>query len=629
MDDTRPFHGLTCVRVGTSRAGDFLCDLLADQGMQVTEAPAPGDAVAGQVAAADVLIDDVPGGPGWFAPRGSNAVLLHLVGAPPNPFGLDETDLDDAPVHALLGLDAMGGDPQRAEPLPVASYYAALLSAVYVAAGLLVADRRGSEITVSLLGAAATVLSREELRLGDERLTDVALLPHLPNVAIYECADGRYVQPHGLYDHFVKIMLEVAGHPEWIPDAVRALHQLPDRAAAEMWRARLRELFLTRPAREWEDAMAAAGGALTMLRTPGEWISEQHARDAQVVLAVTPEGDGRLGPAIRVDPSGASSQRREDGWPTLTGDETGLPLSGVRVLDLCIVLAGPSCGRVLAELGADVLKVDAPGRFISPFPWFDVNRCKRSTVVDLTNPDSYGLVGDLVAGADVVLQNFRSGKSDKLGLGPQALLRRAPGTVVCALNLFDFGGAWQNRPGWEHNAQAGTGLQWARARSGLPRQVPFAVDDYGTGLAAAFGVVSALFARRQTGQGSLVRGSLARTASWLRSVRAPGTGVRLLPSAMPEPDRPGLPNLGMRDRRLRDWLVEAGIMVRWNHPRIGLIEQVAPLPDAPGLQRRARWPAPEPGENDDILLAADDGDNAAVGPPKRFFASVLGVPPAP
>jgi crotonobetainyl-CoA:carnitine CoA-transferase CaiB-like acyl-CoA transferase len=596
--------------------------------MQVTEVPAPGDAVAAQVAAADVLIDDVPGQPGWFARRAPSAVLLHLVGAPPNPFGLDENDLDDAPVHALLGLDAMGGDPQRAEPLPVASYYAALLSGVYVAAGLLVADRRGSEVTVSLLGAAATVLSREELRLGDERLTDVALLPHLPNVAIYECADGRYVQPHGLYDHFVKIMLEVAGHPEWIPDAVRALHELPDRAAVAMWRTRLREVFLTRPAREWEDAMAAAGGALTMLRTPAEWINEQHARDARIVLGVTPEGDGKLGPAIRVETTGASSQRQEDGWPALTGDETDLPLSGIRVLDLCIVLAGPSCGRVLAELGADVLKVDAPDRFISAFPWFDVNRCKRSTVVDLTNPDSSGLIAGLVAAADVVLQNFRAGKSDKLGLGPQAILRRAPGTVVCALNVFDFGGAWESRPGWEHNAQAGTGLQWARARSGLPRQVPFAVDDYGTGLAAAFGVVAALFARRRTGQGALVRGSLARTASWLRSVRDPGTSARLLPSAMPEPDRPGQPNRGMRDRQLREWLVDAEIMVRWKHPRIGLIEQVAPLPDAPGLQRQARWPAPEPGENDDILLAVDDGHNAAVGPPKRFFARVLGTSPS-
>lgn len=654
-----PLEGYRAVRVGTSRAGRFLEGLLRDQGVLVVTAtpdalPDPAD-----IAGADILIDDAPGlGFDWTRGRRTDSVLCHITGAPENPFGLATDDLDDIAISAVLGLHRMSGEPLQPEPLPVPSYYAALLAAVYIAAALL-RQEGGVELTVPLLTAALTVLSREELRLDDERLLDIANLPHLPNVAIYRCADGRYIQPHGLYDHFVEIMLRVAGREDWIADGVRALHCLPDRESVELWRTRFRELFATRPALDWERAITEAGGACTMLRSAREWAAEPTAVDSEIL-----DSEGVLGRAVRV-----SASLNADAPLPWSGPSGPLPLSGITVLDFCIVLAGPTCGRVLAELGADVIKVDDPRRFISPYPWFDVNRSKRSVILDLKAPGAGELVRRLVQRSDVILQNFRSGKIDRFGLSIERLSMDGPGRVVGALDAFDFGGDWETRPGWEHNAQAASGMQLRRSRDGLPRQVPFAVDDFATGLAGAFGIVCALVRRRATGSGSIVRGSLVRTATYLQST--PAGRRRVFDPVQPDDDirselipfrcadgwvwssggsssfaelsmdetllllraqgTRAVAESGPSDPAVRSWMLAHRLITRWRHPRLGVIEQLTPLPDAPGLSRTPGWPSPEPGDDGDTIareLGYDDAEVAALlrsgalGEPHRFFARV-------
>ena len=181
-------------------------------------------------------------------------------------------------------------------------------------------------------------------------------------------------------------------------------------------------------------------------------------------------------------------------------------LEGVRVLDLCIVLAGPTCGRALAEFGADVITIDDPRRPSQPIWTVDVNRGKRSIVLDLKTPEGLEVFWDLVDTADVIVQSHRAGALDRLGIGYEAVKRRRPGIIYTSINAYGFGGPWEERPGWEQLAQATSGMQVRHGgREAQPKLVTYPVNDYGTGLLAAYGVALALLERERTGRGPASR----------------------------------------------------------------------------------------------------------------------------
>jgi crotonobetainyl-CoA:carnitine CoA-transferase CaiB-like acyl-CoA transferase len=169
---------------------------------------------------------------------------------------------------------------------------------------------------------------------------------------------------------------------------------------------------------------------------------------------------------------------------------------------------------MLAEWGADVIKVDSPTRPRSPFSWIDVNRSKRSVLIDLTSSEGKEVCSDLIRSADVVLENFRAGKLDALGFDYLTVSALKPGIIYASMNAFDYPGPMERHPGWEHNAEALSGMQVARALNGRPTQVPYPVNDYMTGLLGAFGVLLALYQRDRTGTGALVSGSLSRSATF-------------------------------------------------------------------------------------------------------------------
>jgi crotonobetainyl-CoA:carnitine CoA-transferase CaiB-like acyl-CoA transferase len=581
---------LRVLRIGDSAAGAFLDRLLTEQGATVDRAASLDPAALSGV---DVLVTE-GGSPDL---RESHPALVHcvLTGVPEGaPVGAD-AGLDDRALAAVLGLHRMSGEPVAPDPLPVVSYYGALMACVYVTAAIFRRGRdgRGTALTVPLVSAALTVLSRDLVFADDPELVDIALNPHLPNVHLYRCADGRWLQPHGLYGSFVAILCEVLGHPEWIDTAVPALHSLPDKESVAVWKDRFAAEFRTRPALEWEQLINDAGGVATMVRSREEWAAETHPYHADILSTE----DAAATRAVRVQPlSDAAGTPWE--LPAAPG---GLPLSGVRVVDFCIVLAGPTCGRILAELGADVVKVDDPFRYISPFPWLDVNRSKRSIVLDLTKPEGVDIARRLVADADVVVQNFRAGKIDRLGFGRADVTRDRPELVYASLNAFDYDGDWQHRPGWEHNAQAASGMQVNRQRGDVPGQVPYPVNDYATGLSGAFGVLLGLRLRQRTGTGAWIRASLVRSATYIQRNGTPesdfrpvdgGTGTRWVSSAsgasVPE-------TTGPLDPAIRPWLFDAGLYTRWQHPVLGWIEQVTPRPAGTDLHRADGWPAPQPG----------------------------------
>ncbi|MCF4126783.1 CaiB/BaiF CoA transferase family protein [Methylobacterium sp. SyP6R] len=194
-----------------------------------------------------------------------------------------------------------------------------------------------------------------------------------------------------------------------------------------------------------------------------------------------------------------------------------LPLAGIRVLDLSRVLAGPWCAQVLGDLGADVIKVEHPERGDDTRDWglrtgatntsyFDsVNRNKRSIGVDLADPDGLALVRDLARQADVVVQNFKTGGADRLGLGYAALAAENPRLIYCSVSGYPADGPEAARPGYDLVVQGEAGLMSLNGEAGRPPlKFGIAAVDLFTGQYAAQAVLAALFQRERTGRGRLV-----------------------------------------------------------------------------------------------------------------------------
>jgi crotonobetainyl-CoA:carnitine CoA-transferase CaiB-like acyl-CoA transferase len=194
-----------------------------------------------------------------------------------------------------------------------------------------------------------------------------------------------------------------------------------------------------------------------------------------------------------------------------------LPLEGVRVLDLSRVFAGPLCGMVLADFGAEVIKVEHPGRGDDTRDWGmrightettyynSMNRNKRSITLDLQTPEAVALVHGLLPQCDVVVQNFKTGGAEKLGLGYEQLKALKPDLIYCSVAGYDSSGPEAKRPGYDLVIQGEAGLM---AINGEAEQPPLkfgvAAVDMMTGMYAAQAVLAALFRRSRTGQGRLI-----------------------------------------------------------------------------------------------------------------------------
>ena len=199
--------------------------------------------------------------------------------------------------------------------------------------------------------------------------------------------------------------------------------------------------------------------------------------------------------------------------PTLNGSARPTPphpqiLEGIKVLELCRIIAGPSIGRTLAEYGATVLKVTSPHLSDVPFFQVDGNLGKHATELDLRNPEQREIFDKLLEEADVVLDGYRPGSLDRLGYGAahvtEVAKRRKKGIVYVAEDCFGHVGPWSERPGWQQIADCATGVAWIQGRfMGLAEPVipPFPQSDYGTGCMGTIAALTGLY-RRATEGGS-------------------------------------------------------------------------------------------------------------------------------
>jgi hypothetical protein len=306
-----------------------------------------------------------------------------------------------------------------------------------------------------------------------------------------------------------------------------------------------------------EERVFAAGGIAAAVRDVDEWRAhaQGHALHAEPLIGHHIIGDA----APRTRPAGE------------------LPASGVRVLDLTRVIAGPVCTRYLAALGADVVRLDPPHHpDMQRGEVADTLLGKRSAMLDLSSAAGAATLHQLLTRSDAVVCGYRPGALDRFGLTEEALAARYPGVVVVYLAAWGHRGPWQHRRGFDSVVQAPTGIAAAEAVDGAgPGALPCQLLDHGTGYLAAAALLDGLHRQRIHGGTHIRRLSLARTAAWLTASRsASAENIQRSDSA----------------ENVQPWLVELDSAT-------GPVTVVAP----PGTlgDRPLQWPSPVTGYGND------------------------------
>ncbi len=553
-------RGVRVIDFGQYIAGPLAAMLLADQGAEVVHVDPPGGprwktaandtwnrgkqpivldlhtdadlATARQlIASADVVIENFRPGVMERLGLGSTAMLAdhpRLVFCSLPGFAADDSR---ASVQAWEGVVAAATDtyrvPARAArpvftPVAIASHFAAIVAGVAIVMALIARQRDGlgQRIEVPLFDAMFAAIGAHGLFVdgapGGGRPDDYW-------TGVFHCADERWIQVSAATPRFRSRLAAALRLPDWEADGFFDVDRLATSPSlrAELSR-RQEQLFATRSAQAWEDFGGSIGVPIIMCRSTSEWSETPHAHAAGIVL-----NDGRSvqpGPAVRAYrwPDGSGMTTPEAPADLHTQSDSHRPaLDGVSVLDLTQVLAGPTAGRTLAEFGADVIKINNPneegaGIHFSRHRYHtDVNRGKRSLLLDLKQPEGHTILSELIDRSDVILQNFRPDAAERLGLTYDVIRQRRPDAVYVSVSAYGSPGPWSGWPGYEVQAQAASGLRFAGRER--PSGQPFAVNDYGTGLLAAFAAAVGLFARGRTGRGQHAEAALAYTATILQS----------------------------------------------------------------------------------------------------------------
>ncbi|KAK6885964.1 Acetyl-coenzyme A transferase nodX [Candida tropicalis] len=182
-------------------------------------------------------------------------------------------------------------------------------------------------------------------------------------------------------------------------------------------------------------------------------------------------------------------------------------LEGVKVLELCRIIAGPTIGKILAEYGATVIKVTSDDTLPDvPFFQLDANMGKHTTNLNLKNPEDRIIFENLLKDADVIIDGYRQGAIEKLGYGKDKLaelaISRNKGYIYGSENCFGFTGEWSHRPGWQQIADCASGVAWVQGLSfgkNEPMVPPFPMSDYGTGCLAAIAIMLGIYKRNKIG----------------------------------------------------------------------------------------------------------------------------------
>jgi crotonobetainyl-CoA:carnitine CoA-transferase CaiB-like acyl-CoA transferase len=393
-----------------------------------------------------------------------------------------------------------GADPVLPTPFRIGAAGAAALAATGLAAADLWELRSGrrQQVAVDLRQAVASLRSGHYLQVNGAKVRS----ERNPVMGMYPAKNGRWSYIHANFPNHRAAALRVLG--------------------CEENREAVRNAVATWDALELEEAIIAAGGAGGMVRSMAEWA--QHPQAAAIASL----------PLMEIVKIGEA--------PPEKLPEGGRPLSGIRVLDLTRVLAGPTCARTLAEHGADVLKITAPHIAVRDDQEYDTGHGKLSARLDLRQPAELDTLRGLVRQADVFSQGYRPGTLSNRGLSPEELTKLRPGLVYVSLCAFSHLGPWASRRGFDTVVQNVSGITTRQgelfpgAEPG-PQFYPVSAIDYLTGYLMAFGAMVALARRAKEGGSWLVRISLAQTGRWLVARgEVPAAALTDVPNEFPQAD---------------------------------------------------------------------------------------------
>ncbi|MBR0824203.1 CoA transferase [Bradyrhizobium manausense] len=395
---------------------------------------------------------------------------------------------------------AAGGEPAALErvaltgeePQLPSSFRVAVAAQVSVAAaGLAAAEiwklRSGQvqDIAVNMRHAVAECRSERYLRVDDKPPP-----PAWDAIAgVYKTGDNRFVRCHTNFPHHRDAVCNV-------------LNCKPEReqvqAALMQWKGE-----------DFETAAYAAGGVVALMRSHDEWseLPQAQALAKLPLISIKKIGDAPPKP-----------------WPR--GDR---PLSGVRVLDLSRVIAGPVAGRTLAVHGADVLLVSGPNLPAIPWLTIDTGRGKLTTFIELKREEGRKQLRDLLADADIFSQGYRPRSLAALGFAPEDAAKLNPGIVYVTLSAYGHAGPWAERRGFDSLVQTATGFNHAEGEAaGIdgPKELPAQMLDHATGYLMAFGAMIAKARQAREGGSWHVRVSLAQTGRWLWSLGRLADGLK-------------------------------------------------------------------------------------------------------
>ena len=622
--------GVRVVDFGQYIAGPLAAMLLADQGADVVHVDPPGgprfktpanatwnrgkrrveldlktvhgrDEALALVAAADIVIENFR--PGRMAALGVGAD--EVMGRDPRiiycslpGFGADDPR---AQLPGWEGVIAAATDTYRPMPgggpdpvylgVPVASNFAAFHAATACVMALIARERDGAgqRIEVPLHDAMFSAIGARGMTLP---IPERAPLD-VTGFGNYRCQDRRCIHFAPVMPRFMEWFAAAAGIEDWREEGVFDRNRLPNEPAlVDRLRERLAALFLTRTAAEWEDLAAVAGVPLAVCRSMAEWIETPHARISGAVMAVEDPAYGGMvqpGTPVRLSLTQGPGGAERHAWnapSAAIGQSVGIApaagaLAGLRVLDLTQVWAGPTAARLLAEYGADVIKINSP--HLPVLSHLDVNRGKRTILLDLAAADDLAVFHRLAESADVVMQNFALGVAERLGVGYDDVRAVRPEIVYSSVSCYGYDGPWGGRRGYEVQGQATAGAQVQFGGPATATRLPYEINDYGTGILSAFGTGLALFHRVRTGKGQRTEAALAYTATLHQSLYLQSYAAK----SWDEPSGPDAVGSGPLHRLYRasdGWFFLAG-----DEAQLAQLAAIPGLAGLPGLAELAAF----------------------------------------
>ncbi|MFV0297734.1 MAG: CaiB/BaiF CoA transferase family protein [Hyphomicrobiaceae bacterium] len=573
-------HGLSVIEIGNGPAAALAGMFLSDHGAQVTRIVAPQDpdfreggfvvwdrgkralrldiadaeglaSLHRLLARADVLIEDLapadPRQPSLARTR-LKAINPRLVSCSITAYGKTGPWANEPPVEDLVlaRLGLLGGMPGfRPPPVhvvhPLPSVGAALLACNGIAAALLARETtgRGRAVETSLMAGALLYMTKAD----GEKIARHVFQSHpagsAPFYSLYECADGKWIQLGCVHEAFIANGAKLFGLTEVINEPRMVSGRAPATPAddAEM-RSLIAAAVKQKPLAEWARLFEAADVPFAPAQRTEESFDDPQVRHNGMVVTLD---DPVVGPAVQMGvpvtmtetPGAIQGPRQAPAneitpLPEAAAAPTGAtagdtidppPLAGVRVLEITNLIAGPTAGRILADLGADVIKLEPPAgdisRPIGRTYFYALNFNKRSICIDTSKEDGRRMVHAIALKSDVLLANLRPKATERMGLGPEL----NPNLIETHLTGYGFTGPYSKRPGIDPLAQAYMGL--SRAQGGLENPPVFpaqlAPTDYTNGAMGAFGSILALYVRTRTGKVQRVEGNLLSAGILLSS----------------------------------------------------------------------------------------------------------------